>query len=71
MQKAQKETQKGCRWEYNSEHDRWDTECDDICGRIGNNETPQEFGFKRCPYCGGLILWDRDGIQSWLTGERD
>ena len=40
-----------CEWEYNDEHGRWDTECDDVIVLHGD-ESPFENGFKFCPYCG-------------------
>jgi hypothetical protein len=45
-----------CQWRHNNEYDRWDTSCDDICVAL-NNETPKDFGFKVCPYCGKTIDW--------------
>jgi hypothetical protein len=46
-----------CEWTYNDECDRWDTECEDIAVDQ-NDETPKDFGFKFCPYCGKLISWN-------------
>lgn len=48
-----------CEWTYDDEYERWDTECDDVVV-AQNDETPKEFGFKFCPYCGKLISWDDD-----------
>lgn len=45
-----------CTWEYNDEFDRYDTGCDDV-GVDQNNETPKDFGFKFCPFCGKVIQW--------------
>ena len=48
-----------CEWTYDNEYERWDTECDDVAVDQ-NGETPKEFGFKFCPYCGNLISWTDD-----------
>lgn len=40
-----------CEWEYNDEHERWDTECDDVIA-LHAGESPFEYGFKFCPFCG-------------------
>lgn len=40
-----------CDWEYNDEFERWETECEDVIALHGG-ESPFEYGFKFCPYCG-------------------
>ena len=40
-----------CEWEYSDEHERWDTECDDVIA-LHAGESPFEYGFKFCPFCG-------------------
>jgi hypothetical protein len=46
-----------CEWTYNDEYERWDTECEDVAVDQ-NNESPKDFGFKFCPYCGKAIEWN-------------
>ena len=43
-----------CEWEYNDEHGRWDTECDDVIA-LHAGESPFEHGFKFCPFCGKSV----------------
>lgn len=40
-----------CEWEYDEEHERWETGCDDVIALHGG-ESPFEYGFRVCPYCG-------------------
>lgn len=44
-----------CSWEYNDEHGRWDTECDNAIA-LHAGESPFEYGFKFCPYCGKPVM---------------
>ena len=41
-----------CEYEYNTEFERWDTECGDMIVLL-NNESPFGYGFRFCPFCGG------------------
>ena len=44
-----------CEWGYNDEHERWDTQCDDVMV-LHLGESPFTYGFKVCPYCGKQLL---------------
>lgn len=44
-----------CEWSHDSEHDRWDTGCEDVIA-LHNSESPFNYGFKYCPYCGKRVL---------------
>jgi hypothetical protein len=40
-----------CEWEFIGEHERWETECEEMIA-LHNGESPFEYGFKFCPFCG-------------------
>ena len=46
-----------CHWEYNTEHERWDTECGD-CVCLWQDEEPKGYGFRYCPYCAHEIKFE-------------
>jgi hypothetical protein len=58
-----------CKWTHNNDRDRWDTSCDDLCVAL-NDETPKDFGFKICPYCGKSIEWTDEQGQQEPTPEQ-
>jgi hypothetical protein len=46
-----------CEWWYNSEFDRWETECEDLIA-LFECANPRPYGFKWCPFCGRPIQWE-------------
>lgn len=50
-----------CKWEYQEDEDCWDTECG---GKFVMLEaTPAENDMRFCPYCGGALVQDEQGIM--------
>lgn len=48
-----------CEWEYDNEYERWSTTCDDVI-ILHNHESPFEYGFNFCPYCGKKVKEFKD-----------
>lgn len=44
-----------CKWTYDEDEDKWDTECGNAFWFVEQIETPSNSGFKFCMYCGGAI----------------
>ena len=42
-----------CAWHYDDFHSKWDTDCEN--GFYFESGSPEENGFKNCPYCGKRI----------------
>ena len=42
-----------CKWTYDDDYDKWDTQCDNAF--VVYEGTPSENNFKYCPYCGKEI----------------
>lgn len=48
----------GCKWTYDDEHDKWNTECDKaFCFFEGG---PVDQCFVWCPFCGFVIIPERE-----------